>query len=261
MIHRNCIRGLLFVSTGVTGIGGLAFAKTRQHHSGKQLLDVKFRTDGVHVIDKTGKHTVAVRVANGKVAGLHVKHANSADMTITKYKTKQQFAQAANIELVLFSLSHYQDLGMTYIGYAFIDEFGNENIYWFPYEMIFDGDTGAVIYVQITEQVGAGQQWSRRVPSVSCRIAVIQRVGRRARGDRSRGSGAVDLGGRAHPRLSFAQGARMDRAHRKCRITGYSHVVDVQHWRARLSSSVNQTVRTTFGRRAEQFCSQCEVIG
>ena len=38
-------------------------------------------------------------------------------------------------------------MGTTWIGYAYIDDNGDEQIYWWPYEMIYDGDTGAVEYV------------------------------------------------------------------------------------------------------------------
>jgi hypothetical protein len=31
-----------------------------------------------------------------------------------------------------------------YIGYSDIDDYGNEEIYWFPVEVIYEGDTGAV---------------------------------------------------------------------------------------------------------------------
>jgi hypothetical protein len=40
-----------------------------------------------------------------------------------------------------------QDMGTVYIGYSYVDENGDEEIYWFPYDMIVDGDTGAVEYV------------------------------------------------------------------------------------------------------------------
>jgi hypothetical protein len=46
-------------------------------------------------------------------------------------------------------LAQSQDLGMTYIGYAYTDEYGDEYIYWFPYEMIYDGDTGAIEYIPL----------------------------------------------------------------------------------------------------------------
>jgi hypothetical protein len=32
-------------------------------------------------------------------------------------------------------------------GYSYIDDDGNEEIYWFPEELILDGDTSAVEYV------------------------------------------------------------------------------------------------------------------
>jgi hypothetical protein len=46
-----------------------------------------------------------------------------------------------------FASAQDQDLGIVYIGYAYIDDDGNEEIYWFPEEMILDGDTGAIEYV------------------------------------------------------------------------------------------------------------------
>jgi hypothetical protein len=37
-----------------------------------------------------------------------------------------------------------------YIGYSYIDDQGNEEIYWFPAEEIYDADTGAVEYVPLS---------------------------------------------------------------------------------------------------------------
>lgn len=45
------------------------------------------------------------------------------------------------------TLNQDQDLGTVYIRYSCIDDDRNEEIYWFPEEMILDGDTGAVEYV------------------------------------------------------------------------------------------------------------------
>ena len=42
-----------------------------------------------------------------------------------------------------------QDLGIVYIGYSYYDEYGNEVIYWYPYDMIYDGDTGAIEYIPV----------------------------------------------------------------------------------------------------------------
>lgn len=127
-----------------------AIAKGHHHQNGQQLLGEKIKTNGEHRIHKVGKHTVAVQVANGKVAGLHVTHSEKGDVPVKKYKTKKKMAQTDGIYYASFTLVQYQDLGTTYIGYAFTDEYGDEHIYWFPYEMIFDGDTGAVEYVPLT---------------------------------------------------------------------------------------------------------------
>jgi hypothetical protein len=56
-------------------------------------------------------------------------------------------AQTDGLQYVSYLLAQAQYLGTTYIGYAFVDEYGVEEIYWFPYDMILDGDTGAVEYV------------------------------------------------------------------------------------------------------------------
>ena len=42
---------------------------------------------------------------------------------------------------------------MTWIGCSFIDDYGDEQIYWLTYEMIHDGDTGA------TDDVPLNQEW------------------------------------------------------------------------------------------------------
>ena len=135
---------------GMVAFAGPAFAKAHHHHSGVEMLGSKVKTNGEHVIHKAGEHTVAVQVTNGKVAGLHVKHSKKGDVPVKKYKTKKKLAQTDVIHYASFTLAQYQDLGTTYIGYAFVDEYGDEEIYWFPYEMILDGDTGAVEYVPLT---------------------------------------------------------------------------------------------------------------
>ncbi len=129
-------------------------AKGKQKHfSGEQLVGAKIKTNGKHVIHQNGKHTVSVTVKNGKIAGLSVKHSEKGDIPVTKYKTTKKMASRTSRGLSLVSytnaLEQSQDLGMTYIGYAYIDDDGYEDIYWFPYEMIYDGDTGAIEYIPI----------------------------------------------------------------------------------------------------------------
>ena len=130
--------------------------KGQHHHlSGQQLLGDKIKTNGHHVIHKQGKHTVSVDVKGGKVAGLSVKHSEKGDVPVKKYKTtKKMAARTGESNGIVFAshrsiLPQLQDMGMTYIGYAYIDDYGDEIIYWFPYEMIYDGDTGAVEYVPL----------------------------------------------------------------------------------------------------------------
>jgi len=119
------------------------------HHNGKDLLGDKIKTNGHHVIDKKGDYTAAVDVQGGKIAGMKVTHATKGDIPVTKYKTTKKMAQARGLKLAAFVPVQAIYLGTTYIGYAYVDEFGNEEIYWYPYDMILDGDTGAVEYVPV----------------------------------------------------------------------------------------------------------------
>jgi hypothetical protein len=116
-----------------------------KHKNGKDLLGDKVKVNGRHKIDKQGPHSVEVDVKDGKIAAFHVKHDQKGDLPVKKYKTSKKMAQLdqpAGIVLV-----QYQYVGTTYIGYSYIDEYGYEEIYWYPYDMILDGDTGAIEYV------------------------------------------------------------------------------------------------------------------
>jgi hypothetical protein len=123
-------------------------AKHHNHHDGKQMLAERLKTDGHHEIHKKGKYHTLVEVKGGKVAGVHVKHEEKGDIPVTKYKTNKKMAQASG-HLVYASWRpvQYQDMGTVYIGYSYVDEYGEAETYWFPYDMIVDGDTGAVEYV------------------------------------------------------------------------------------------------------------------
>jgi hypothetical protein len=131
-------------------LGGaqVAAAKTT-HHDAKQQFAGNLKTDGHHDVDHKGKFTTSVDVKNGKVAGVHVRHSERGDIPVKKYKTHRKMALAARAHIVYASyvLVQGQDLGTVYIGYAYIDDNGDEEIYWFPEEMILDGDTGAIEYV------------------------------------------------------------------------------------------------------------------
>jgi hypothetical protein len=122
--------------------------KKAHHQNGKQLLGDKIKTNGHHVIAQKGDITASVEVKNGKIAGLQAKHAKKGDLPVKKYKTSQKMAAADPLPGAPgFVAVQDQYIGTMYIGYSYFNDYGEEDIYWFPYDMILDGDTGAVEYV------------------------------------------------------------------------------------------------------------------
>jgi len=134
---------------GLFTLVGPTMAKGKhEHHSGKEMLGDKIKTKGDHVLHKRGPHTVIVHVAdNGKIKGMSVKHDKKGDLAVKKYKTTKKMAETDGLRFASYILAQAQSMGTVYIGYAYIDDYGDEQIYWWPYEMIYDGDTGAVEYV------------------------------------------------------------------------------------------------------------------
>ena len=144
---RRLLTAIIVISGMFALFDAAVGAAKANHHNGQQLLGEKIKTNGHHAIHKIGDHTVSVEVKDGKVAGVHVKHAKKGDVQVQKYKTNKKMAQSDGLQYAAYVLVQAQYLGTTYIGYAFVDEYGVEEIYWFPYDMIYDGDTGAVEYV------------------------------------------------------------------------------------------------------------------
>ena len=126
-------------------------AKQHKHQNGKDLVGDKIKKDGKHAFHQNGKHTGHVNVKGGKIAGVTVTHAEKGNVPVKKYKSTKKMAEAPTVGMqrVSFVLAQAQSLGEVWIGYAYIDDYGDEVIYWFPYEMIYDGYTGAVDYVPI----------------------------------------------------------------------------------------------------------------
>ena len=165
----------LFVVVGLAAIGGSALAqpkdkdrkeqsdtkgkkdvkeqkvKEHKHHNGKDLVGDKIKKDGKHQFHQNGKHTAFVDVKGGKIAGVTVTHAEKGNVPVKKYKTTKKMAgtSASGIKPVSFVLAQAQYLGTTWIGYSYFDDWGYETIYWFEYDMIYDGDTGAVDYIPV----------------------------------------------------------------------------------------------------------------
>jgi hypothetical protein len=125
--------------------------KKAKHQNGKQLAGDKLKKDGKHELHKNGKHTAYIDVKGGKVAGVSVKHADKGDVPVKKYKTTKNpmttaSASSSGFQAVAFIPAQYV-VGDTWIGYSYIDEWGEEVIYWFPYDIVYDPYTGAVEYV------------------------------------------------------------------------------------------------------------------
>ena len=131
--------------------GGQKEKKQHKHHNGKNLVGHKIKQNGKHKFHEHGKHSAFVNVKDGKIAGVEVTHAEKGKVPVKKYKTNKKMADApaGGLQRASFVLAQAQSLGTTWIGYAYLDDYGDEIIYWFEYEMILDGDTGAVEYVPV----------------------------------------------------------------------------------------------------------------
>jgi hypothetical protein len=138
--------GLFFITAAIAAPPEKGGGKAKHnHHAGKVMLGDKIKKNGSHQLNKKGKHTVTAEVKDGKIAGVKVKHDTKGDVPVTKYKSKKKMASLEGPRAPAEPVDEY--LGTTWIGYAYIDDDGNEEIYWFPYDMILDGDTGAIDYV------------------------------------------------------------------------------------------------------------------
>jgi hypothetical protein len=70
-------------------------------------------------------------VSHAKIASFHVKNTDKGNIAVKKYKTNRKLAQATSAHIVYAALAQHQmqDMGTVYIGYAYPDEYGNEEIY------------------------------------------------------------------------------------------------------------------------------------
>jgi hypothetical protein len=131
-----------------------AFAK-HNHNNGLQLIGSRLGTNGKHDVHKVGEHTVSFHVENKKIAGVSVTHRTKGNVAVKKYKTTRKMAQGSELDGPveagggLVQLADYQVAqAIVYIGYSFFDGV-DEQIYWFPAEMVVDPFTGAVEYVPL----------------------------------------------------------------------------------------------------------------
>ena len=151
----NSTRRLLLAGLATAGLIAAApvLAKNKHdHQSGHDLLNPKGKKDGKHLLHKKGPHTVSVDLKEGKIAGMDVKHDKKGNVPVKKYKTNKKMAAVGGLHTVAYTgmLAQAYSTGTTFIGYAYIDDYGDEQVYWWPYEMMYDPWTGAVEYVPYT---------------------------------------------------------------------------------------------------------------
>ncbi len=149
-------RRIFLVLAGSVAFAGPAFAK-HNHHDGAKLLGSRIGTDGKHEIHKVGEQTVHVQ--NRKVAGITVTHRTKGEVPVKKYKTSKKMVQGDGYIQVATETSGDRVRPTDFrvaqtivsVGYSFIDPAtGDEEICWYPAEMVVDPLTGAVDYVPVT---------------------------------------------------------------------------------------------------------------
>ena len=127
-----------------------AAVKTHNHHGGHEKVSKEeHKKDGNHTIGKVGKHTVSVDTKGGKITKFHAKHETKGEVAVKKYKShkKMAFLDGDSTDGVP---AQQVDEGTVWIAYAYVDDEGNEEYYWYEAEEIYDGDTGAIDYVPLS---------------------------------------------------------------------------------------------------------------
>jgi hypothetical protein len=146
---------LLFAVSGLAAFGNSALSapvKAQHHHDARALVADKLKQDGHHELERRGKVSTSMEVKGGKIAAFHAKHSEKGELAVRKYKTHRKVVQTSGAHLIYasYQVAQLQDMGTEYIGYSYVDDDGNEEIYWVPVEEVYDGDTGAVEYIPLS---------------------------------------------------------------------------------------------------------------
>jgi hypothetical protein len=127
-----------------------AAVKKHNHHGGhEKVAKAEFKKDGSHSLGKNGKHSVSVDTKNGKITKFHAKHDTKGEVAVKKYKShkKMAFLEGDSTE---GTPAQQVDEGTVWVAYAYVDDDGNEEYYWYEAEEIYDADTGATDYVPLS---------------------------------------------------------------------------------------------------------------
>jgi hypothetical protein len=139
------ITSLVFVAVAVAAPKAGKKAK-HSHHDAHAMVKDKLKKNGKHELHKNGKHSVSAEVKDGKIASFSVKHDTKGDVPVKKFKSKTKVSSIEGAPSE-GQPADSVNLGTTWIAYAYENDDGDWEYYWFPYDMIMDGDTGAIEYV------------------------------------------------------------------------------------------------------------------
>jgi hypothetical protein len=128
--------------------GAMAKVVKHNHNSGstKTAAHLK-KADGNYALEKKGKNSVSVDVKNHKVAAMKVKHDTKGDVAVKKYKSNKKMAELDGAPSE--GTPAQTDMGTVWIAYAYVDDDGNEEYYWYAAEEILD-PSGAIDYVPLS---------------------------------------------------------------------------------------------------------------
>jgi hypothetical protein len=128
--------------------GAMAKVVKHNHNSGSSKAAAHLKkADGNYALEKKGKHSVSLDVKNHKVAGMKVKHDTKGDVAVKKYKSNKKMAELDGAPSE--GTPAQADMGTVWIAYAYVDDDGNEEYYWYQAEEILD-PSGAIDYVPLS---------------------------------------------------------------------------------------------------------------
>jgi hypothetical protein len=128
-----------------------AIVKQHNHHGGHaKVSKAELKRDGNHPIEKNGRHAVSIDTKGGKIVKFHARHDTKGEVAVKKYKSNKKIAMLdGDVDAPAGVPVDQIDEGTVWVSYAYVDDEGNEEYYWYQAEEIYDGDTGAVTYVPL----------------------------------------------------------------------------------------------------------------
>lgn len=123
-----------------------ARARVHRHVYGMDLLGDKLASNGDQKLVVQGKFAISAYIRSGRIAELKVRHAEKGDVPVTKYVKKAERPGRSDVRLASLSRASLAQLVPMWIGYGYTDDESEETVFWFPIDVILDGDSGAIEY-------------------------------------------------------------------------------------------------------------------